>query len=341
MGARDTAWTERAAMNVVITGGAGFLGRKLALELLKRGTLPDAGGREREIERLTLFDIVEPAGLPDDDRLRPVAGDIGDRAVVESLIGPGTDGVFHLAAIVSANAEQDFDLGMRVNLDGTRYILDACRALPNTPRLVFASSVAVYGGEVPEVLDDLTILTPETSYGTQKAIGEMLVQDYSRKGFLDGRSLRLPTIVVRPGAPNLAASTFASSIVREPLAGQEAICPVAPEAAMYVLSPRKVIEALVRAYELPPDAWGRNRRLLLPGLTVRIGAMVEALAEVAGRRVADRIRWEPDERIRAGGRGGRARRAARRARELGFRADADVREIIRAHIEDELGGEVR
>ena len=329
-------------MNVVITGGAGFLGRKLALELLKRGTLPDAGGREREIEHLTLFDIVEASGLPDDRRVRVVAGDIGDQEVVRALIGQGTDAVFHLAAIVSANAEQDFDLGMRVNLDGTRHVLEACRALPNAPRVVFASSVAVYGGErLPDVLDDMTILMPETSYGTQKAIGEMLVADYSRKGFLDGRALRLPTIVVRPGRPNLAASTFASSIVREPLAGQEAVCPVAPEAAMHVLSPRKVIEAFVRAYDLPPEAWGRNRRLLLPGLTVTIGEVVEALAEVAGRHVADRVRWEPDERIRAIVRGWPARFEARRAHELGFRADADVREIIRAHIEDELGGKVR
>jgi nucleoside-diphosphate-sugar epimerase len=329
-------------MNVLITGGAGFIGRKLALELLRRGALADAGGKEREIERLTLFDVVEPSGFPeDDDRLRMVAGDIGDPEMAAALVGRDTDAVFHLAAIVSANAEEDFDLGMRVNLDGTRYLLEACRALPKPARLVFASTAAVYGGDVPEVLDDLTILMPETSYGTQKAIGEMLVADYSRKGFLDCRALRLPTIIVRPGRPNRAASTFASSIVREPLAGEEAVCPVAPETAMYVLSPRKVVEAFVRAAELPAEAWGRNRRLLLPGMTVTIGEVVDALAEVAGKQVAERVRWEPDERIRAIVRGWPPYFEARRARELGFRADGDVREIIRAHIEDELGGKVR
>ena len=328
-------------MNVLITGGAGFIGRKLALELLRRGALTDAGGREREIRRLTLFDVVEPSGFPDDDRLRLVAGDIGDPEMAKALVGRDTDAVFHLAAIVSANAEEDFDLGMRVNLDGTRYLLEACRALPKPARLVFASTAAVYGGDVPEVLDDLTILMPETSYGTQKAIGEMLVADYGRKGFLDGRALRLPTIIVRPGRPNRAASTFASSIVREPLAGEEAVCPVAPETAMYVLSPRKVVEAFVRAAELPAEAWGRNRRLLLPGITVTIGEVVDALAEVAGRHVAERVRWEPDERIRAIVRGWPPRFEARRARELGFRADANAQEIIRAHIEDELGGRVR
>ena len=176
------------------------------------------------------------------------------------MIRGDVDGVFHLAAIVSANAEEDFDLGVRVNLEGTRNVLEACRALPQPARLVFASSVAVYGGDMPDVLDDGTILTPQTSYGAQKAIGELLLNDYSRKGFVDGRALRLPTIVVRPGWPNRAASTFASSIIREPLAGQEAICPVERDAAMYILSPRRVVEALIarsscrRGVRHDPDA---------------------------------------------------------------------------------------
>jgi nucleoside-diphosphate-sugar epimerase len=314
-------------MHVVITGGAGFIGKKLAKALLERGALATGAGRQA-IEKLTLFDVVEAEGVADDRRLATVAGDITDLAEVHGVIRDSVDGVFHLAAIVSANAEEDFDLGVRVNLEGTRNVLEACRALPQPARLVFASSVAVYGGDMPEVLDDGTILTPQTSYGTQKAIG-------------DGRALRLPTIVVRPGKPNKAASTFASSIIREPLAGEDAICPVARDAAMYVLSPRRVVAALIRAFELPPGAFGMTRMLTLPGITVSIGEMADALAAVAGERVARRVRWEPDPVIQKIVAGWPAAFDARRARAMGFEADPDFASIIRAHIEDELGGVVR
>jgi nucleoside-diphosphate-sugar epimerase len=326
-------------MHVVITGGAGFIGRKLAGALLRRGALETGSGRQA-IETLTLFDVVEAEGLPEDPRLRLVAGDITDLAEVHKVIRDNIGGVFHLAAIVSANAEEDFDLGMRVNLDGTRNVLEACRALPEPARLVFASSAAVYGGDMPEVLDDGTILTPQTSYGAQKAIGELLVSDYSRKGFVDGRALRLPTIVVRPGKPNKAASTFASSIIREPLAGTDAICPVGRDAAMYILSPRRVVDALIRAFELPAEAFGMTRMLTLPGITASIGEMVDALAEVAGERVAQRIKWEPDPMIQKIVAGWPTAFDARRARAMGFEADPDVASIIRAHIEDELGGDI-
>jgi nucleoside-diphosphate-sugar epimerase len=188
------------------------------------------------------------------------------------------------------------------------------------------------------VLDDGTILTPQTSYGAQKAIGELLLSDYSRKGFVDGRALRLPTIVVRPGRPNRAASTFASSIIREPLAGLEAICPVGREAAMYILSPRRVVDALIRAFELPPEAFGTTRMLTLPGITVSIGDMVDALRAVAGERVAARVKWQPDPVIQKIVAGWPAAFDARRARAMGFQADPDFASIIRAHIEDELGG---
>lgn len=327
-------------MRIVITGGAGFIGKKLARALLARGTLMDRDGTVQSIRTITLFDVVEADGLPDDPRLETVAGDITDPAAVKALIGPRTDGVFHLAAIVSANAEQDFDLGYRVNLDGTRHVLEACRALPEPIRLVFASSVAVYGGEMPPVLDDGTILTPQTSYGAQKAAGELLLNDYGRKGFVDGRALRLPTIVVRPGKPNKAASTFLSSIVREPLAGQEAVCPVEREAEMYILSPRRVIRALTHAFEQPAEAFGMTRMLTLPGITVSIGQIVDALAEIAGARVAGRIQWRPDPVIQKIVAGWPARFDARRGRQMGFEPDADVGEIIRAHIEDELGGNI-
>jgi D-erythronate 2-dehydrogenase len=327
-------------MRIVITGGAGFIGKKLARALLARGTLMDRRGTVQPIREISLFDVVEADGLPDDPRLVAVAGDITDPAAVRKVVREGVNGVFHLAAIVSANAEEDFDLGMRVNLDGTRNILEACRALPEPPRLVFASSVAVYGGAMPAVLDDGAILTPQTSYGAQKAAGELLLNDYSRKGFVDGRALRLPTIVVRPGKPNRAASTFASSIIREPLAGQEAVCPVGRDARMYILSPRRVIQALIHAFELPAEALGATRMLTLPGITVSIGEMVDALEEVAGERVARRIRWQPDPMIQKVVAGWPASFDAKRARALGFEADRDFTEIVRAHIEDELGGNI-
>jgi D-erythronate 2-dehydrogenase len=327
-------------MRIVITGGAGFIGKKLANALLQRGTLETAAGKE-PIESLVLFDVVRAEGLSDDRRIVTVTGDITDAGEVRRLIDGDTGGVFHLAAIVSADAEQNFDLGMAVNLGGTRNVLDACRALPEPVRLVFASSVAVYGGDMPEVLDDGTILTPQTSYGMQKAAGELLLNDYSRKGFVDGRALRLPTIVVRPGKPNKAASTFASSIIREPLAGQEAICPVERDAAMYILSPRRVVEALIHAFELPAEAFGMTRMLTLPGITASIGAMVDALAGIAGDEVVRRIKWQPDPVIQKIVAGWPARFDARRARAMGFQADADMAEIVRAHIEDELGGVIR
>ncbi|HEX6141532.1 MAG TPA: D-erythronate dehydrogenase [Geminicoccaceae bacterium] len=327
-------------MRIVITGGAGFIGKKLAQALLTRGTLTDGQGRVQTLTEIVLFDVVEPEGLlHDDPRLLVRTGDIGDAGQVRELIGRETGGVFHLAAIVSANAEEDFDLGMRVNLDGTRHVLEACRALGTCPKLVFASSVAVYGA-VEGMPDDSTVLTPQTSYGAQKAIGELLVNDYTRKGFIDGRALRLPTIVVRPGKPNKAASTFASSILREPLAGQEAICPVRPEAAMYVLSPRRVIQALLHAFELPGDKLGQVRMLTLPGISVSVGEMANALKRVAGEEVAARIRWELDPTIQKIVSGWIPDIKADRARALGFDSDRDMDEIVRAHIEDELAGHV-
>jgi nucleoside-diphosphate-sugar epimerase len=220
-------------------------------------------------------------------------------------------------------------------------VLEACRALPQPVRLVFASSAAVYGGDMPHMLDDSSILTPQTSYGMQKAIGELLVNDYSRKGFVDGRALRLPTIVVRPGKPNKAASTFASSIIREPLAGQAAVCPVERDAAMYILSPRRVVEAFIHAFELPAEAYGMARMLTLPGITATVGDMVDALTEVAGGALADRIAWQPDPMIQKIVAGWPARFDAKRGRAMGFQADADMVEIVRAHVEDELGGVIR
>ncbi len=213
-------------MRILITGAAGFLGRKLATDLARRPMLMDADGGQRQVSELILVDQVEVPELPelgpDAPQFTRVTGDLDKAAEILSQPDPGIDGVVHLAAVVSAGAEADFELGYRVNLDGTRGLLEACRRQSRPPRFLFASSVAVFGGRMPDVIRDDTAATPQTSYGTQKLMGELLVADYSRKGMVDGRSLRLPTIVVRPGKPNRAASTFASSIVREPLQGQPA-----------------------------------------------------------------------------------------------------------------------
>jgi D-erythronate 2-dehydrogenase len=319
------------AMRIVITGGCGFLGRRLALLLL------DKGSALGTIDELVLFDNAPSAlPLPDDKRVRLVTGDIADRDTVNALIAPGTDAVFHLAAIVSGQAEADTDLGYRVNLDGTRAVLDACRVLGSAPRLVFASSLAVYGGELPPAVGDDTPLNPQTSYGAQKAIGELLVNDYSRKGFIDGRALRLPTVVVRPGLPNRAASTFASSIIREPLAGKDAVCPVSPETVMALASPRRVVAALAHALDIPGEALGQNRSLQVPGFSVSVGEMAAALRRAAGESAYRRIAWQPDLAIQRIISGWPMALATPRADALGFERDAGIDETVRFFIEDDL-----
>jgi len=302
-------------VRVVITGGCGFLGRRVALRLLER----------REVDELVLFDNAPSAlPLPEDRRLKLVTGDIPDRETVRGVVAPGTNSVFHLAAVVSGEAEADTDLGYRVNLDGARAVLEACRALGTCPRLVFASSLAVYGGALPPAVGDDTALTPETSYGTQKAIGELLVNDNSRKGFVDGRAVRLPTVVVRPGRPNRAASTFASSIIREPLSGREAVCPVSPDTVMALASPRRVVDALLRAHDLPAADFATSRSLQLPGFSVAVGEMVAAVRRAGGEQAYTRIRWEPDPLIQRIVSGWPQALAARRATALGFTADNGI-----------------
>jgi len=238
--------------------------------------------------------------------------------------------------VVSGEAEADTDLGYRVNLDGTRAVLEACRALGTCPRLIFASSLAVYGGRLPPDVGDDTPLRPQTSYGAQKAIGELLVNDYSRKGSVDGRALRLPTVVVRPGRPNRAASTFASSIIREPLAGKDAVCPVSPDTVMALASPRRVVAGLVHALDLPADAFGDNRSLQLPGFSVAVGDMVEAVRRLGGEAAHARIRWQPDPLVQQIVSGWPPALSAVRARALGFTADPDIDTVVRAFVEDDL-----
>jgi nucleoside-diphosphate-sugar epimerase len=325
-------------MQVIITGAGGFIGRRLVRQLLTRGILADAQGTQHPIKKLLAVDLTMPPNLPNDSRLEFHEADISNSEVINRIITAQTSAIFHLAAIVSVGAEEDFDLGMKINLDTTRALLERCRHVGKKPSLVFASSVAVYGGEMPAVLEDQTAPTPQTSYGTQKAICELLINDYNRKGFVDGRSLRLPTIVVRPGKPNKAASTFASSIIREPLEGREVACPVPAETSMFLLSPRKVVDAFIEAQAMASSKWGVTRALQLPGLTLSVRAMLEALEVVAGPKVAARVRFEPDPRIEKIVYGWPTAFKATRALQLGFTADRSMQDIIKAFIEDDLNG---
>lgn len=324
-------------MKVVVTGGCGFVGRKLIHRLLEQGTLPGPDGRPRTIDTLVAIDAVEtPPPLPDDPRLVTRIDDISAPGVLASLIDRETEAVFHLAAVVSAGAEADFDLGMAVNMDATRMVLEACRSTGAVPRVVYASSVAVFGGAMPDVIRDDTLLSPQTSYGTQKAIGELLLNDYSRKGFVDGRGLRLPTVVIRPGKPNKAASTFASSIIREPLQGDTADLPVPMDTRMYVMSPEKVVDSLLHAYGLPADAMAPYRTVTLPGLTVSVADMLDALERIGGAEVRGRVKDAPDPSITKIVSGWAHTFDAARARALGFEPDADYDGIVRRFIEDDM-----
>ncbi len=326
-------------MNVVITGGTGMLGRRLALRLLAADELVGPSGQTEALERLVLVDAFDPAEPPPDDpRVEVVRANICEPEVARQLIDDRTDSVFHFAAVVSGGAEADFDLGYQVNLDGARNVFEACRASSKTPRVVFTSSLAVYGG-FRNIVDD-TPLTPQTSYGAQKATGELMVNDYTRKGFLDGRSLRLPTIVVRPGKPNKAASGFASSILREPLQGDTVNCPVTPETRMLILSPRRAVQAFIDVHNADGEQLGFRRGVMMNGISPSIGEMVAALREIAGDKVAERISWEPDSQVQwmvdswpwfADG---------ERSRDLGFEPDGSIEEVIQNFIDDELGGEI-
>jgi len=321
-------------MKAVITGGGGFIGSKLAQALLARGTLAGSSGRPQEISRLVLADQAFP-DLPADARLERLAGDISDPQFAARAIAPDTDAIFHLAAVVSGAAEADFDLGMRVNLGGARAVLDQARRCARPPRLVFASSVAAFGGDLPRVLDDSTTPVPQTSYGSQKVVSEYLIGDFSRKGYIDGRSLRLPTIVVRPGKANAAASSFASAVVREPLAGVAYECPVGADMGVWLLSPRRVVDAFIHAHDLQASAWGTNRALNLPGITVTVGEMMAAMEKIAGARAAKRVSFKLDARINTIVKGWPVRFDTPHALSMGFRADPGIEAVIRDYIADE------
>ncbi len=320
-------------MRIVITGGAGFLGSRLARALLARGSLTDARGESHEIRDLVLVDVV-PATISD-RRVSVVTGDLAEPALIERVVTDSTDAIFHLAAVVSGQAEAEFDIGMRVNLDATRALLERCRKLPRPPKFVFTSSLAVFGGSLPDPVPDDAVLTPQTSYGTQKAIGELLVYDMTRKGYIDGRSLRLPTVTVRPGKPNKAASSFASGIIREPLSGVDSICPVARDTRVWVISPRTVVANLIVGHEAPATKFGHTRSINVPGILVGVGEMVDALRRIAGDAVADRVKWQLDPAIDRIVQTWPARFAPVLGPALGMQADPDFDSIVRAYIADE------
>jgi nucleoside-diphosphate-sugar epimerase len=325
-------------VGILILGAAGMIGRKLADRLARAESLAGAG-----IERLTLADAVEtPSPAHADCDLETVVADIAEPGVAAELVAGRPEVIFHLAAVVSGEAEADLDKGYRVNLDGMRALLEAVRASgPGyRPRLVFTSSIAVFGPPLPEVIGDDHCSTPATSYGAQKAIAELLLSDYTRRGFLDGVGIRLPTICVRPGAPNRAASGFFSNIIREPLNGEEAVLPVPDSVRHWFASPRAAVGFLVHAAELDPEALGGQRCLTMPGVSATVAEEIDALRRVAGDAAVRRIRREPDETIARIAQGWPGNFDTQRARKLGFRAETSFDEIVRAHVEDELGGRI-
>ena len=322
-------------MRIVITGGAGFLGTRLARKLLERGSLVDAAGTSRPLRELVLLDMT--AAAVDDPRVTAVAGDLADPAVIERVVTADTDSIFHLAAVVSGQAEAEFDTGMRVNLDATRALLERCRKLSKPPKFVFTSSLAVFGGKLPDPVPDDAPLTPQTSYGAQKAIGELLVYDMTRKGFIDGRSLRLPTVTVRPGKPNKAASSFASGIIREPLSGIDAVCPVPPQTEIWITSPRQVIDNLIVGHDVAAAKFpGDTRSVNVPGLRISVAAMVDALRRVAGDPVAARVEWRVDPAIDRIVRTWPPNFAPRLGPALGMAADTNFDDIVRAYMADDM-----
>lgn len=325
-------------MHVMITGAAGMLGRKLGSRLAS-----EEGALGSETSQLTLVDVIDAVAPPQlAASTQIVSGDFSGQGFAERLVGQRPDIIFHLAAIVSGEAEADFEKGYRINLNGTRQLFEAIRLeglkAPYVPKVIFASSIAVFGAPFPQQIPDDYFTTPLTSYGTQKAICELLLSDYSRRGIFDGIGLRLPTICIRPGTPNKAASGFFSNILREPLAGMEAVLPVDENVRHWFASPKAAIGFMLHAARLDGQVIGPRRNLTMPGLSATVAEEIEALRRVAGEKAVRLIRREPDETIQRIVAGWPSDFVATRAMELGFEADRGFDEIVRIHIDDELGG---
>lgn len=318
-------------MRILVIGAGGMLGAKLIARLVRDGAISG-----REIAHLTRADFMPCAPLAAGFEVETVACDVSAPGIAEQLLAGKPDLIYHLAAVVSGEAERDFDKGYRINLDATRFLLEAARAVGHCPRIIFTSSIAVFGAPFPEVISDDYFTTPLTSYGTQKAIGELLLSDYSRRGFVDGVALRMPTVCVRPGLPNAAASGFFSSIIREPLVGLSAVLPVKDSVRHWFASPRAAVEFLIRAAEMDLALLGSRRTLTLPGLSCTVAEQIEALRLLAGDKAVALISRVPDPMIARIVDGWPQRFDAARAMALGFVAEDSFKSIIRSHIEDEL-----
>jgi nucleoside-diphosphate-sugar epimerase len=306
-------------MQIIITGGAGFLGQHLARSLVRSNL---------QFDELLLIDVTQPLNPTGDGRIRCVQQDLSDPASVATLITPRTGFVFHLAAIVSSHAEKDFDLGWKVNLDITRNLLEACRSRGKGIRFIFAGSLAVFGGSLPSVVDEKTVTTPHSSYGAQKAIGELLVNDYSRKGFIDGRVFRLPTVCVRPGRPNLAASSFLSSIIREPINGEEAVCPVTPNLSVVLSRPDTVIKNFIHGATLDGKAFGEWRTVNFPALAITVDEMLTSLEKMTDKATREKVKFKHDEAISRIVTSWPAAMNNTHALKLGFHADKNFDDFI-------------
>ncbi|WP_320178389.1 D-erythronate dehydrogenase [Roseovarius pacificus] len=325
-------------MRVVITGAAGFLGKKLTRQLIEKGTLAGPDEKQHPITEMLLVDLLD-SPIPDAPgiAIEAMVGDITKADTIARVFAKPCDSCFHLAAVMSGQSEEDFDLGMSVNMDGTRNILQALRAQANTPRFVMASTAATMGGDLmPEIIRDNTAPQPTNSYGTWKAVCELMVNDFSRKGFINGRVVRLPTIVVRPGKPNAAASSFCSGMIREPLQGDPANVPVPPDTEIWVASPRSAVHFFIQTHELPGDTIGITRIITPPGLTVTAREMAEALKRVGGEEAYNRLTWEIDPPISTIVCGWAGKWESKRARAWGYNIDPDFDSIVKIFMEDDI-----
>jgi len=317
-------------MHILILGGGGFLGKRLAKELIE-----NLGFTRSEPIHVTLVDIGFPPDTLQDARLECIQADLSDQAAMKGILQRTPEVIFHLAAIVSGEAEKNLDLGMKINFHASLQLLELCRKLAIHPRIVFASSCAVFGGDVSKVISDETGPKPHSSYGTQKAMVELLMNDYSRRGFVDARSIRLPTIAVRPGKPNAATSSFISSIIREPLQGKRASYPVPVETAFWIQSPKRVIQNFIHAANLDAALLGADRVINLPGLTTSVKEMIDILEQITSSEVTKLISYEPDAFLQSIVLTWPAHFTTERATKLGFVSDASVKEIIQSYIEEE------